>query len=609
MTTTGAAPVRGASTRRFCPWRTAALVALAWGLLLPFARAQAPDAAPAAGEPAAPTAVAEEGEAVVAEEPSQLPEEGVRYVPLGWLIFLVVATGLWVGTMGFVSRDTGELYLNQKAWNALSLAVGGVFLLLTFLLHALFLIPRFLGVLTVLIVYVVRRNRAVPEERKIFTPEHLSHVFRRTLAKLGIKIREPVGAAAAQPTEVRIVLTRKDGQTIDAVSDGVRGTPAQSEAVLAVKQIIEAAVRARATDVHIEPGSDEVNIRFRIDGILHPINPYPAHLGPPMVSVVKVLSDMDIAEKRKPQDGAFSGELDGRPLDFRAATSATVHGETLAVRILDRSRDLITLDQLGMSPRVRARFHAAINAPHGMVIVCGPTGAGKTTTLYAALMEMDVYQKNIMTIEDPIEYRLDNISQTAVNPKAGITFAGMLRSILRQDPNVIMVGEVRDAETARVALQAAMTGHLVLTTLHANDTVISLFRLLDLGVEPYLIASSLASILAQRLVRKLCAYCRVAYQPNPDSLAKMGVKVKEGQVLYKARGCQACQGTGYFGRTGIFELLEMTDPVRDMVRESPSIQAIKAEARKAGMRTLQEDGLLKVLQGVTSMKELVRVTK
>jgi len=566
------------------------------------AQAPPPEEAGAASEEAAPPT-----STVPVED---LAAERIRYIPLPWLLLLAFTLAYWVAVLGFVSRDAGEIYLNQKAWNTLVFGIGAVTALLVLLVHALFLILALISLTVVLTVYVVLRNRAVPAERRVFTADHLSHVMRQALARIGIKIREPVGGRGYEMVEPHIVLMHKNGQSIDAISASSRATATQSEAVVAVKQIIETAVRSRATDIHIEPGADEVNIRFRIDGILHALNPYPPRVGPPMISIIKVLSDMDIAEKRKPQDGAFSGELEGRTLDFRVATSATVHGETMAIRILDRSRDLIGLDQLGMAPKMRARFQQAINAPHGMVIVCGPTGAGKTTTLYAALLEMDVYQKNIMTIEDPIEYRLDNISQTAVNPKAGVTFAGMLRSLLRQDPNVIMVGEIRDAETARVALQAAMTGHLVLTTLHANDTVISLFRLLDLGVEPYLIASSLACILAQRLVRKLCGYCRLAYQPTEDLIQKLGIRTPPEQtVLYKARGCQACQGTGYYGRTGIFELLSLTDAIRDLVRESPSIQAIKSEARKAGMRSLQEDGIAKVIQGITSVKELVRVTK
>ncbi len=318
---------------------------------------------------------------------------------------------------------------------------------------------------------------------------------------------------------------------------------------------------------------------------------------------------MDIAERRKSQDGTFSGKLGDRVMDFRSATSSSVHGETMSIRILDRDRDLIRLERLGMDPRARAMFTRIINAPHGMLSVSGPTGSGKTTTLYAALSEIDAYQKNILTIENPIEYRLDNITQTSVNPKAGITFAGAMRSMLRQDPDVIMVGEIRDAETARTALQAAMTGHFVFTTLHANDAVTSLFRLLDLGVEPYLISSALTAVMAQRLLRLLCKACRVPYVPKPEFVKKIGLDPSKVTHFYKAQGCELCQGTGYMGRTGIFELLVINDMLRDLIRENPSIRLIKEEAKAAGLVSLQEAGLQKVVRGETSLKELIRVTK
>ncbi len=408
--------------------------------------------------------------------------------------------------------------------------------------------------------------------------------------------------------QTSIILTRKDGQPLDAIeTDSQRHTP--SEALVTVNRILETAVRARATDIHIEPTGEQLNIRLRIDGILHELPPYPLHLGERMVTVVKVLADMDITEKRKPLDGAFAGKLDGRDLDFRVASSGTVHGQTMSIRILDRSRDVITLDKLGMAPKQKAAFQQIISAPHGMIIVSGPTGAGKSTTLYAALLELDVHEKNIMTIEDPIEYSLESIQQTAINTKAGITFAGTLRSIMRQDPNVIMLGEIRDAETARIAMQASMTGHLVMTTIHANNSVISLFRLIDLGVEAYLVASSVSCVLAQRLVRVLCNQCRAPYMPKDKLIRKLGLPTDKPIYFYKAVGCPTCQGTGYYGRTGIFEMLIVNDNIREMFREKPSTTAIKEEARASGMRTLQQDGMSKVIQGSTSLKELIRVTR
>lgn len=554
----------------------------------------------------------------VEEEAAPAPAEGdmgtmpaadSHYIAVGWLVFLTLGIGLWIVLLGFVNQDSAVLRMNQKMWNTIAFITGLFFFSLALVVHGAFIILGIIGVITIGVVYVILRNKTVREEQRIFTQKHLSKVFWRAMWKIGIKRQIETSGGGGERDEPQIVLMRKDGRTIEAVSEQATNEP--SEAVYTLKQVLESAIRSRATDIHIEPGEKDLIIRFRVDGVLHALPAYPSELGPPVVSVAKVLADMDISERRRPQDGAFSGSLDGRSLDFRVATSGTVHGETMSIRILDRNRDLIGLEELGMNQKMVERFRKVINAPHGMIIVAGPTGAGKTTTLYAALQEMDVYQKNIMTIEDPIEYRLDNIQQMAVNPKSGITFASALRSLLRQDPNVIMVGEIRDAETARVALQAAMTGHLVMTTIHANDSVVSLFRLLDLGVEPYLIASSLSCIVSQRLVRVLCEQCKVPYQPKPEFLAKFGIKStpENPHYLYKAQGCEVCQGTGYYGRVGIFEMLIMTDSIREMVREKPSVQQVRAEAKKSGLRSLQDEGMIKVIKGITSIKELTRVTK
>jgi general secretion pathway protein E len=519
----------------------------------------------------------------------------------------------WVIMWALMYRDCTVALMKHEVWDTLVFVTGMAPLLLAMLVNGGFLFLTIIGLPIIGAVYVRKRNALVPDDARIFTGRHFRLLGKRALKSVGIKLKETtladgkVGGAAT-----KILLMRKDGKTLEMISGALLASDAnQSDAVQAVKQVIESSINARATDIHVEPTANALNIRFRIDGILHPLPPYPAALGPSMVSVIKVLSDMNIAEKRRPQDGTFTGQLDNKDLDFRVATSATVYGETMSLRILDRNRELITLDKLGMDPKMRARFQQLVNGPHGMIVVSGPTGAGKTTTLYAALMELDAFQKNIMTIEDPIEYSVNNITQMSLNPKAGITFASALRSILRQDPNVIMVGEIRDAETARVAMQAAMTGHMVLTTLHANDTVISLFRLLDLGVEQYLISSSLACILAQRLVRILCTQCRAPYEPRADFLPKIGLKPNPNQPVYfyKAVGCPACNGTGYYGRTGVFEMLAPNDRIREIVRTNPSEKLIRDEARKIGLRTLMEDGVGKVVQGATSLKELQRVTK
>jgi type II secretory ATPase GspE/PulE/Tfp pilus assembly ATPase PilB-like protein len=333
-----------------------------------------------------------------------------------------------------------------------------------------------------------------------------------------------------------------------------------------------------------------------------------------VINVFKVLSALDISEKRKPQDGSFGATLQGRSLDFRVATSGSKSGEKLVMRILDNSSAITKLEELGMRPKLIEQVRNVVTQPHGLFLCCGPTGAGKSTTLYAALREIDRYQRNIITVEDPIEYHLDNVTQMEVNTKAGQTFASMLRSILRQDPDVIMIGEIRDQETASIACQAANTGHMVFSTVHSNDAVTALFRLLDLGVEPFMIASALSAVLGQRLVRNLCEACKEPYKPKPEFLKKANIPTDKVDVFYRRpenpeQVCQQCGGTGYFGRTGIYELLVLTEPMKDMIRENPSINKIKAEARKNGMIYLQEDGLRQVIQGRTSIEELLRVVK
>jgi type II secretory ATPase GspE/PulE/Tfp pilus assembly ATPase PilB-like protein len=386
-------------------------------------------------------------------------------------------------------------------------------------------------------------------------------------------------------------------------------------------EMVYEAIQMRATDIHLEPTKEEMTVRFRIDGILQATAPFSRHMGDSVLNIFKVLADLDITEKRKPQDGSFSAQVEDRSVDFRVATAGSVAGEKLVMRILDRSNQIINLEDLGMRERMRDQIQATVAQPHGMLVVCGPTGAGKSTTLYACLNLIDRFQKNVITVENPVEYQIDNVTQIEVNPKAGKTFASELRSILRQDPDVIYIGEIRDQETAEIACQAAQTGHMVFTTLHANDTVTAIGRLVDLGVQPFMVASALTAILGQRLVRVLCPECKVRYKPHPDILRKANLpvdKIKfffrppeppsdsgEGEIL----GCEHCGSTGYYGRTGVFELLEVTDRIRDMVRENPNLNAIRQEALKSGMKYLQEDGLRQVIEGKTSIQELLRVCK
>lgn len=367
------------------------------------------------------------------------------------------------------------------------------------------------------------------------------------------------------------------------------------------------AVKDRASDIHIEPAEDILRVRYRIDGILYEVNTIPKEFHRAIVSRIKILSKMDIAESRKPQDGRARLKLENKDLDLRVSTFPTVQGENAVLRLLDRSSVLLGLKELGFSQKELEDFDKLIRRPNGIILVTGPTGSGKTTTLYAALTTINSMEKNIITLEDPVEYELPLIRQTQVNPKAGITFANGLRSILRQDPDIIMVGEIRDKETADVAIQAALTGHLVFSTLHTNDASSALTRLINMGVEPFLISSSVIGILAQRLVRAICDKCKEKYTLTPAVLKDLGVG--KGVEFYRGKGCSKCKDTGYKGRVGIFELLMMDEEIRRMVNEKKSADQIQERSVAMGMKTLRRDGLEKVKRGRTSPDEVLRVTK
>ncbi len=368
------------------------------------------------------------------------------------------------------------------------------------------------------------------------------------------------------------------------------------------------AARQRASDIHIEPEEDMVRVRYRIDGILHEVHTLPKKLQNAVISRIKILSDMDIAESRRPQDGKARLRLEDKDIDIRISTFPTVHGENVVMRLLDKSAILFGLKDLGFSQSNLDVFAKLILQPNGIILVTGPTGSGKTTTLYAALTTVSSIEKNIITIEDPVEYELPLIRQTQVNPKAGVTFAAGLRSILRQDPDVILVGEIRDKETAEVAIQAALTGHLVLSTLHTNDAPSALTRLIDMGIEPFLVSSSLIGILAQRLVRTICEKCKEEYIPSSAVLKELSIQEKT--KFYRGKGCSNCKNTGYVGRIGIFELLVMNEETRKMIEEKKSADQIKKKAvENQGMKTLREDGLEKARKGITSIEEVLRVTE
>ena len=389
----------------------------------------------------------------------------------------------------------------------------------------------------------------------------------------------------------------------EVTSELIAKTPVAQSLDLLIAQ----AVRDRASDVHLEPQENRLRIRYRIDGILHDMFSLPLTVHAPLVSRVKILAGMDIAEQRRPQDGQFSFEVEGREIDTRVATMETAYGERVTLRILDKSLSLFTLPELGFLADALKKYRAALNSPFGMILVGGPTGSGKTTTLYASINQLDANERNILTIEEPIEYRFMDINQTQVNPRAGITFATGLRAIMRHDPDVILVGEIRDKDTATIAVQAALTGHLVLSSIHANDAVSVLFRLIDLGVEPYLISSTLVGIVAQRMVRRICAHCRAPSQPSVEEQIAYEEEMGESpDTLYSGAGCNLCANTGYRGRTGLFELLVMSEEIRRMLLSNASAGDIKAEALRGGMTTMKRDGMLKVKGGITSVSEVLR---
>ncbi len=376
-----------------------------------------------------------------------------------------------------------------------------------------------------------------------------------------------------------------------------------------VNLLIVQAMKEHASDIHIEPDEQMLRVRFRIDGVLYEKPSPPKFLMNGIISRIKILSKMDIAEKRKPQDGGFKLKVGKKEIDLRVSAFPTIHGENIVMRLLDRSSLMIGLKDLGFSPGAQKKFSDMIHRAYGIILVTGPTGSGKTTTLYATLQTINTVGKNIITLEDPVEYQLPLIRQAQINPKTGFTFAAGLRSILRQDPNVIMVGEVRDLETLEIAVHAALTGQLVFTTLHTNDAPGSLSRMVDMGAEPFLISSSLIGVVAQRLVRVLCDNCKEEYKPTPELIAELQLPKDKDYTFYKAVGCRHCSGIGYKGRIGIYEIMIMDEALRKLTVAKASSDEIMKEARKEGLITLREDGLLKAISGITSIEEVLRVTQ
>ncbi|MGD0572647.1 MAG: type II secretion system ATPase GspE [Sedimentisphaerales bacterium] len=443
----------------------------------------------------------------------------------------------------------------------------------------------------------------------------------------GMSVRAGVATRAAitavidvayeqRTTVIDDVVEELDSQNIDQIADEVAGSDDLLDVVnrppviRLVNDVLFRALQLRASDIHVHPYEGKIQIRYRVDGILYDTLSLNRNVLPLIVSRIKVMAGMDIAERRMPQDGRCSVRLGQREIDLRVSTVPTSFGERCVLRILDKSSGILTLNQLGLWEDDLKRFDTLLNRTHGIIFVTGPTGSGKSTTLYACLNRINSAEKNVMTVEDPIEYQLEGISQMQVASKKGVTFVNALRHILRQDPDVVMVGEVRDAETARMAIQSSLTGHLVFSTLHTNDSAGAISRLLDLGVEPYLVSSSLIAIMAQRLLRKVCPDCKKEYTPAPHELRELGLgDSRPEDTFYIGAGCDKCFQTGYRGRTGIYELMLVNEEIQNLIYQRATAGAIKKFALDAGLQTLRMDGARKVLAGTTTISEVLRVTQ
>jgi len=438
---------------------------------------------------------------------------------------------------------------------------------------------------------------------------------------LGFALRRKICPKIAKANDVEAALDRLYGAAAQAQSDEesvdeadverLKDLASDAPVVRTVNNLIARASEARASDIHIEPAEDGVRVRYRVDGALIDVENLPAHLKLPLVSRIKVMASLDIAERRLPQDGRMRVAVRGHEIDLRIATSPTIHGESVVMRILDRSNLSLDFKALGFEDDILEKFLHVLRQPHGIVLVTGPTGSGKTTTLYASLAAINSPDRKILTIEDPIEYRLAGINQTQVKPQIGLTFAAALRSFLRQDPDVMMVGEIRDLETAEVAIQSALTGHTILSTLHTNSAAASVTRLIDMGVEPFLITSTLNAVLAQRLVRRLCPKCREAYEPTHAFLESLlpGTDVSGVTQLYRPKGCEACGHTGFRGRLSVMELLPVDEEISGIILARGEARAVQRSAVSHGMRTMLADGLLKSQKGLTTIEEVLRATR
>ena len=452
---------------------------------------------------------------------------------------------------------------------------------------------------------------AVPQDAFVVKALHLAtgYTIRPHLA-----LESEIEKALAEPVE------EAPEDEDDGFGDGLDGgdfvehlkdLASEAPVIRLVNTIIGRVIDLRASDIHLEPFDDGLHVRYRVDGVIHPGELVQPRLSAAVNSRVKLLAHLDIAERRLPQDGRIKTRVKGRELDLRVSTVPTVHGESVVMRVLDRASVRLELEKMGFEKDTLERFNALLARPHGILLVTGPTGSGKTTTLYAALAKIDASAQKIITVEDPVEYQLEGINQIQVHSQINLTFANALRSILRQDPDIIMIGEMRDGETAQIAVQSALTGHLVLSTLHTNTAAGAVIRMQDMGVEPYLITSAVNGVLAQRLVRTLCGHCKEAYEPGPEVRSSTGLSrfCSPTQPIYRAVGCEHCRQSGYRGRTGIHELLVLDEPMRRAIIEGRDANILNGIAAQSGMLSLYEDGLRKVAAGHTTLDELARVTQ
>jgi type II secretory ATPase GspE/PulE/Tfp pilus assembly ATPase PilB-like protein len=530
--------------------------------------------------------------------------------PTGFAVLAVLWAAImsgWVAVTIWVDRDARDRFGRSTVWKAAFVALG-----VALVFGAYNWGMRLLEALSLLLLFLVLSYIALRASSQPTVFKGPLGVVTMLLAEVGkvLGMTPFLGRAGGSARGSRaepVVLLKKDG-SMYGKQDTKRLDRETSTAIDDVRNALTDAIVLRATDIHVEPRGRDVHLRCRIDGLLQPLMTISGESGRAFVSAVKVIADMDIAERRRPQDGTFAVMSGGTKFDVRVNSSPTKGVEKLAIRLLDPSGGVVAegLSGLGLREGPLEKLRAIVHRPHGMLIVCGPTGSGKTTTSYAALREIDGFIRNVITIEDPIEYQLENATQIAVNTAAGLTFADILRSVLRQDPDVILLGEIRDKETAEIAMQAALTGHFVFTTLHANDAPTTVTRLIDIGIDTSLIQSAVSAVLAQRLLRVLCNDCKEAYEPSAEECQRYSIPGHRVSTLYRPKGCPACQGSGYRGRTGVYELMVLDGPMRQLLVGKPSIEAIRTEAARQGVKSLRREAVYKVANGVTSLEEVDR---